>query len=351
MATSIRKILIIRFRRVGDAVLSSVLCSSFRQSFPQAEIHYVLNQNIAPLFMPHPDVDKVIPFSDAEQKSFLTYIGKVRRLMKSEHYDLIIDTRSTIKSLWFSLFSLHTPWRIGRKKAYNIFLQNYRIPLSKYDEVTNTLRLLSPLKQQYAIREERNFRLECTDVERQDFAHKLAQNGVDTNKPIIVCAVTARLESKVWTRSQMVETLRRILNTYPNAQLIFNYAGEREKQNAFAIWEELGCNPRIFIHLEANTLREMVAMFSFTSFFFGNEGGPRHISQAMNVPGFAIYSPAIAKSIWLVNEGERTQGIELADVDMQAANDNRLTFEEKFSRITADAVWQRLHPMLQRFLA
>ena len=37
----IKKVLVIRFRRVGDATLSSVICTSLRKSFPEAEIHYV----------------------------------------------------------------------------------------------------------------------------------------------------------------------------------------------------------------------------------------------------------------------------------------------------------------------
>ena len=45
----IRKVLVVRFRRVGDAVVSSVICNTLRLNFPDAEIHYVLNEAIAPL--------------------------------------------------------------------------------------------------------------------------------------------------------------------------------------------------------------------------------------------------------------------------------------------------------------
>lgn len=40
----IKHILVIRFRRVGDSVLATALCRSLRQSFPQAQIDYVLNE-------------------------------------------------------------------------------------------------------------------------------------------------------------------------------------------------------------------------------------------------------------------------------------------------------------------
>ena len=74
----IKHILVIRFRRVGDSVLATALCRSLRQSFPQAQIDYVLNENIAVLYENHPDIDRVITFSDRENHHLPTYIRKVR---------------------------------------------------------------------------------------------------------------------------------------------------------------------------------------------------------------------------------------------------------------------------------
>jgi ADP-heptose:LPS heptosyltransferase len=349
-ARPVKKILIIRFRRVGDAVISSVLCSSLKKSFPGSEIHYVLNQAIAPLFENHPDIDKLITFSDAEQKSFTTYVLKIVKIVVEGKYDLIIDTRSTVKTLWFSLFSLNTPIRIGRKKIYNMIIQNYRIPLAGLDEVSNTLKLLHPLRRKFEIQEVRDFRLYVSDEERCAFSKKMADCGIDFNKPIIVCAVTARLEHKVWAKEKMVEALGRILSEYPTAQLVFNYSGEREKVNAEAISRTLGSHPRIFIDLEACNLRELLALFSFSSFFFGNEGGPRHISQAMDIPSFAIFPPKTPKLQWLPNSSERFQGIELAEINSAAAQNDSLSFEQKFDLIDTESVWKGLNQMLQKHL-
>ena len=83
---SVKKVLVIRFRRIGDAVLSVVICSSIRKSFPEAEIHYVLNDHIAPLFENHPDIDKIITFSDEENNHFFKYL----RNIVSEHLNFII---------------------------------------------------------------------------------------------------------------------------------------------------------------------------------------------------------------------------------------------------------------------
>ena len=73
----IKRILIIRFRQIGDSILAIALCSTLKKSFPDAEIHFVLNKNIAPLYEGHPDIDKVITFDKNENKPFTAYIKKV----------------------------------------------------------------------------------------------------------------------------------------------------------------------------------------------------------------------------------------------------------------------------------
>ena len=118
----INKILVIRFRRVGDSVLSIAICTSLRKSFPDAQIDYVVNENIASLYEGHPDVDNVIIFNKKENKNFWKYLSKIYKLVSTTKYDVIIDTRSTVMTLFFSLFSFHTRYRIGSKKKYNFFL-------------------------------------------------------------------------------------------------------------------------------------------------------------------------------------------------------------------------------------
>ena len=146
----------------------------------------------------------------------------------------------------------------------------------------------------------------------------------------------------------MKSVLWKIIEKY-NAQLIFNFRGDDEKNVARRLHSEMEYHSDIFTSIEANSLRELAAMFTFSDFFVGNEGGPRHIAQAFNIPGFAIYPPGTDKAEWLPNASERFQGIEPSDVSPQA-NSRELSFSEKFDFITVDAVWERLEPMLEKFI-
>lgn len=347
------KVLVIRFRRVGDAVISSTLCSSIRRSVPNAEIHYVLNENIAPLFEHHPAIDKLITFSDTDLSSFSKYRKKVKQIMKATDYDIIIDTRSTIKTIWFSLYSMKTKYRIGKKKIYNHFIHNYRID-NEYkgddrDNVELTLDLLNPLIKEYNIGKDPNFRLFFTKEEVDTFHNYMITQGITFSKPVIICAVTARLEHKIWPMDKSKEILQRILAKY-DVQLIFNYGGDKEKDFALKLHKEMDNDSRIFTNIEAKTLRELVAMFANSDFFFGNEGGPRHISQALKISSFAIYPPGINKKNWLPGHSDLYLGIELKDINNEKALDKHLSYKEKFDLIDVESVWNNLDKMLSQHL-
>ncbi|MDR0657716.1 MAG: glycosyltransferase family 9 protein [Mediterranea sp.] len=346
---SIHKIIVLRFRRVGDAVISSSLCSSLRKTFPEAEIDYVLNAEIAPLFENHPDIDRIISFENMEMKDRKAYLKKVCRIMQTGKYDMIIDTRTTVKTLWFSLFSLSSPYRIGRKKLYNCFIHNFR-PDTVIDDdgAGRLLQLLSPLEKDFQVQYDRNFKVYVTSDEKKSFRRQMQAKGIDFSKPVMVCAVTARLTYKVWKMEYMKELLQRIIDHY-DVQLIFNYGGAEEENAAIRLQQAMGNPVEVFTNIQAGNLRELAAMIANSDFFFGNEGGPRHISQALDIPSFAIYPPGISKKIWLPNACNRFQGIEPGDVSGEAKNE-KLSYQEKFEFITVDEVWSKLQPMLAIFL-
>ena len=193
----IQKVLVIRFRRVGDSVLATALCRSLKESFPGVEVHFVLNAGIAPLYEGHPDIDKVIAFTDEEQHG-MAYLRKVWQKVRATRYDAIIDMRSTPKTLPFALFSPGTPYRIGRRKPYNAGVHNYRLENpSGVDRVQTNLNLMTPLAREGQLVMNPHFRLVITEEERRSFRSYMAREGVDFGRPVVLCAVTARLAERI----------------------------------------------------------------------------------------------------------------------------------------------------------
>ena len=346
---TIKRALVIRFRRVGDSVLAVSVCRSLKKTFPGVRVDFVLNDHIASLYEGHPDIDRIITFSDKENYNLPKYLKRVHRLMRDTHYDVIIDMRATVKTLFFSLFSLHTPFRIGTKKAYSLFLNNYRVPNrddASLDMVQSNLRLLKPLERVAKVKYDSSFCLFVPDEEKAVYRSYMEYQGIGFKRTVVLMAVTTRIEGKGWDMERMKVIIEKTIEAY-HPQIIFNYVGEREKRICYRLYEDLGKNSHIFMNIEANSLRELRALTSLCDFFFGNEGGLRHIAQALDVPSFAVYPPGISKTLWLPGHHVRFQGISPDDI---LPDDGTMTKEERFGLLTTERVWEELDKMLSTYL-
>ena len=113
------------------------------------------------------------------------------------------------------------------------------------------------------------------------------------------------------------------------------------------LYERMDYDPHILPEIEATTLRELRALTSLCDFFFGNEGGPRHIAQALDTPSYAIYPPGISRRLWLPGDSPRHRGISPDDI---APPSPTATRAERFDLVTVDRVWSDLEPMMRKYL-
>lgn len=341
----IKNILIVRFRQMGDTILATSMLNTLRRNYPDAEIDIVLNDRVAPLFEGHPSISNIIAFSDKERHNALLYLRKAWKTARAKHYDVIIDMRSTINTLPFTLFSLGSRYRIGVRKPYTRFIFNHRVEGCEDDEsmIDHNLKLLEPLRKLKSdFTDDRNITLSISDKERQSFAEYMKRMGIDLNRPILLAGVTAKLANKTWAKERMVDTLQWLGKNYPGLQMIFNYAPGEEERNAREIYSLMGEPSNIFIDVQARSSREMAAMASNITFYFGNEGGGRHIVQAMGKPSFVICSPVASKTTWLPDGGDIvTEGISAADL-VSSEQYEAMSHAERYNAITADIVKEQL---------
>lgn len=349
---AIKRVLIVRFRRVGDAVLTTALCNSLKQSFPGVQIDLILNTGIDQLFQGHPSIDNVITFSPRENHSIFPYIARVWRLVRQGRYDVIIDMRSTFRTLWFALFSRSSAYRIGLRKPYNLGLYNHVIDLeqnaSDLSALDRWLKMLEPLAAEAELSLTREFNLHVTDDEKARMREKMQAAGIDFSRPVMLVAVATRLPHKMWPLESMGELLGLLIEKY-QVQIVFNYAGQVEESRARELYQRMQLNSHIFIDIRADSLRELAALLANCQFFFGNEGGPRHMAQSLGVPAFAIYPPGISKGLWMPKAGDAYQGIEVDDL-LSREQLSTMSYQEKFDALSVEQVWSRLEPMLDNYL-
>lgn len=347
-----QRILVIRFRQIGDAVLATSVCTTLRRTFPGARIDMVLNSGIAPLFEGHPDIDRVIRFAPGDNKPLGAYLRKIWKTVREGRYDMIVDQRSTVRTLLFSLMSLRTPWRLGRKKWYTRPLLNAATDNASPVDLTmveRDLLLLRPLERHFDVKYSKDFTLDITDDERLRFREKMREGDIDMARKVMLVGVSAKLPWKRWRMDYMVETLRRVIAHRPDVQMIFNYAPGDEEAEAREVYRRLGEPECVKIGIEARGIREMAVMAACCDFYFGNEGGARHIVQAVGVPSFAIFSPSGEMQTWLPKTSTPASGISY----LQKISPDEIpgkSYGELMDSVTPDDVYPPLEEMMDRYV-
>lgn len=339
------KILVVRFKQIGDAILSSVICNTLKRTFPDAEVDYVVYEHISPLFKNHKYIDNVISITKEEQKNPFKYLAKVWKVTRKK-YDIVIDIMSTPKSEVFTLFSLGSRYRIGRRKPKRGYTYNYKIeePRDAKDKVDKFLKMLKPLEQEYKVMYDNNYVITLTSEEKSQMRKRMLDAGVNFSRPVYICAANSRRESKIYNTEKMKRIVERVRDEL-KGQVIFFYSPE-EKDFIMKFYEKFENKKDLFVNINTKSIRELAMVIANCDFFFGNEGGPRHLAQSLDIPSFAIFSPSASKKEWLSNANERHQGVEPGDV----GNCEGLDYNGQYNLIDPDYVLDKIEEMSKKFI-
>ena len=307
------KILVVRFKLMGDAILATSLCHSLRLSFPEAIIDYVTYAPHDQLLENHSSIDNIFGIDNKTRNSPIKYLRFVRSVTR-KGYDIVIDAQGTAKSNFFTLLSRQAKFRISSARKRLSFGFTHQLKkLDSVDKLEERLHLLTPLKENFKITTTRSFDLSLTDEEISKAKSKLIKLGVDFNRPLFAFAISANKSYKKWCRLEPIELVNYCRNEY-GAQVILFHGLPKERCDVELFASELESVDDVFQDFEIESIRCLPALFSLCDLFVGNEGGPRHIAQSVGTPSVAVFSPSADKQEWLPANNPLHQGFEWRDV-------------------------------------
>ncbi len=327
--------------RIGDAILTLPLCHSLKLTFPNAQVDYVLYEEMAHLFYGHPYVDNVITIKEKDRKNIFKYLKKVYEITR-EKYDIVIDVMSTPKSELFCLFSLNSPYRIGRyNKKRGIFYTHKQKEPESLNKVDKFLKqLLSPLeKDGYELKLDYDFKFSAKPEEKNKYKKLMEDMGVDFSKKIVAFSIYSRIKSKIYPMEKMKQIVQYLIDKY-DAQIIFFYSKD-QKEAIQEIHKEMGNNKNIFSTIETPTINDLVPLFENCDYFIGNEGGGRHLAQAVGLASLGIYHPNSDLKEWLPFPSNKNMGI----IPFDTLSYHSLS-EEKYKNLSHEEKWNLIEPKM-----
>jgi heptosyltransferase-2 len=350
-----QKILVIRLKQIGDALLSLPVCNSLRATYPDAQIDYLVYQHIKPLLEGQPAIDRILTITPQERDNKGLYFKKMRWL-RQQGYDTVLDMinvpiSATTARLTGAEQILGFDKKRWRKYLYKTAVKHDDV--IGEDTVSKKLAILSGLNEQAKLVKE--WQLVFSEQEKATVKQRMQAAGVDFERPVFFIAATSRKSSKFWPNDYVVEVLNH-LKAKHKAQLVFNWIPGPEGDFVKETVAQLDDQNNVFADIAFN-LRELAVAISLSDFFFGNDGGPNHMAVGSGVPSLAIFSPAHEKENWLPAGKAQHQGICIKDALQITEQQRRAILKEikqdlngYYRKISPNLVIQRLDEMVDNYL-
>lgn len=280
--TSIKKILIIKPRGIGDIVLSTILLDNLKMHFTNAYIDYITEPFAKPAVEYLPAVNKVLTMQRKEL--FLKTAFKIRK----EKYDLIIDAWSNPKTALITFFS-GAKYRVGfsyrgRKYAYNFPATSDRG--GDHHSAEHNLELLKPIGVP-VVSKKILFDVPDDSVNK---AKKFIDETITQNKIIVGILPAGSWESKKFDKERWVDICKIIKEKYNVVFLLLWGPGDEEYVSF--IKDNL---PNDSFLIPKTNLIEMAGFIKQCNIIIANDSGPMHIAVALGIPTLGIFGPTDPK--------------------------------------------------------
>lgn len=282
---NVQRILLARFDRLGDLVLTTSIFPALRRLYPGAEITIVVSPGLAPLLLSHPDIDHVLSPVDTSRKSRL----KLARRLAGRPVDLALDLTLTrdIKTAEF----LHTAaarFIIGFASYQRDFIYDLPLPDPGFDR--HFVDTLHDLARAVGANEQMGEpAVYLTPAELADQSEWLT--GKNLPPQYVLCHPGAYYESQRYPLDRLILAL----DTLARRGLPIIVAGgpsdlEILDQLAGGLQSDETLRRQIQFML-TGSLRELVRLIHGAKVFLGNNSGPLHLAAACNVPTVSTLGP------------------------------------------------------------
>ncbi|QZE12900.1 glycosyltransferase family 9 protein [Halosquirtibacter laminarini] len=295
------KILIIQQKRIGDVLVSTVLCNNLRKKYPDATIDYLVFDFTKEVALGNPNIDELILFDDADRKAIplFKFAWKIRR----RNYDYIIDPYSKMDSWVISALS-GVKNRFSFKKRYGIYTKGFPTRSAQIDEsygqiIASRLNLISEL-----VGEDFDYdyipKIFLSAEEREKGTKLLKHLGVSIDQPIIMIGVLGSVENKTYPVEQVKEVINE-LNRNFEGTILFNYYKD-DADKAEKLYYALDRKDNVVWKSGGKSLRELAQILSHVDLYIGNDCGHPHIAKSLSVPTFTFFAPQIDPDNWGILE-------------------------------------------------
>ena len=278
--SSIKKILIIKLRGMGDAVIATSVIKNINTLIPGVSISVLTFNFCKPIFENNPHLEAVYGLSGEASASD---ISKVANQLSQRKFDIILNLHARNMSSRLAQ-KIKARWCISRsyfmrEKYTDIMLgSDHELDRASIEKDLDCIRVigLNPI--------DKSTELFLTEDETSWAKKYLTKLGVDPSKKLIIIHPAVSQPIRHWGLARFIMLSQKLITDY-GYQVMGIFSSE-EKTIADSLTEQV---KEAFVYI--GPIRQSIALINEADLMVDNSSGPAQISVALKIPTLVLVGP------------------------------------------------------------
>ena len=286
-----KKILVMRYRFIGDTVLTVPFLRNLRYNYPDSQIDMLVSSGSGEIIENCPyvnnfiffDTTKKFKYENGKKKSFWSYVKKLRK----EKYDKVYVLKRSFSSAILG-FLTGAKERVGFNTEHRGFLLTKKVP---YDNSKHEIECFLDVLRADGLKVHDTYLESFTDKETENKVDKMFKNNLTDGVKKVVVHATASTPKKEISKDKWAQIIEYLANE-KNTQVIF-IGADRDKGAYLDILKlvknELKIKPVNFCG--KFTLEESLTAIKKADLMVGIDSGNLHMAASAKTRVVGIYGP------------------------------------------------------------
>lgn len=305
------KILVTKFRNLGDVLLSTPLFASLKAIYPDSELHVSVNDFCTQVVADNPHVDKVIPYSRGKKKEQSLWqrirmeIDFYRQFIGQ--YDLVINLTEGDRGCIISAIS-GASRRMGYIKKPTLFNR-----LARFETTFDSQERIPTVQKDLQFAEAIDSRKVIKKVTlgwRKDHEEMIDEllPRLGLSEGFVVVHPVSRWMYKCWDSAKVAQCIDHIQKKWQKPVLLTTSSDPKEA----CIADEIAsyCQKKPLQLPQPVNLQAYAYLTSKACMFFGIDSAPMHIAASTDTPVIALFG-ASEPNLWGPWDNERGSNYQL----------------------------------------
>lgn len=300
MFKNIKKILVIKFRHIGDVLLTVPAIRALKETFPDASISVLVNSGTEDMLSDNPVIDELIVFNRRIKNlsTIKRYMKEIRFLkeIRARGFDMTADLTGGDRSAVVSLLS-GARYRLAINPGKKGFAGKrfFYTHLADIDKQKHTLLQNLDVPRQFGINTN-NLEVDffIPDEIRLNIKKIFKENGINQNNKVVHIHPTSRWLFKCWKDEYMAEVIGWLIKK--GIKVVVTSAPDKKEIDKAKKILSL-CSSLLLDLCGKTSIKELAAISEASDLFIGIDSAPMHIAAAVKTPVIALFGPT-GENVW-----------------------------------------------------